>query len=119
MERSFLEIVTFPADLCAGVVYKRKMVRGGDSNPEPLLNRDFKAGTNNFIDYMGSVAKPVGLEVAQTLVRIRDEIDEILETLEITNDEELMRGIREGLKQAKRGEGVPIDQLLRKLEKSG
>ena len=68
---------------------------------------------------MGSVAKPVDVEVAKTLVRIRDEIDEILETLEITNDEELMLGIREGLKQAKRGEGVPIDQLLRKLGRSG
>jgi len=52
-------------------------------------------------------------------VKIRDEIDRILETLEITNDEELMRGIREGLKQAKRGEGVSVDQLLRKLRKSG
>lgn len=68
---------------------------------------------------MGSVVKPVDPEVARTLMRIRDEIDEILETLEITSDEELMRGIREGLKQAKRGEGVSIDQLLQKLEKSG
>ena len=68
---------------------------------------------------MRSTVKPVDLEVAQTLVRIRDEIDEILETLKITNDEELMRGIREGLKQAKRGKGVPIDHLLRKLKKSG
>ena len=68
---------------------------------------------------MGPVAKPVDLEVVQTLMRIRNEIDEILETLEITSDEELMLGIREGLKQAKRGEGVSIDQLLQKLEKSG
>lgn len=68
---------------------------------------------------MGSIAKPIDPEVARTLVRIRDEIDELLETLEITNDEELMRGIQEGLKQAKRGEGVSIDQLLQKLEKMG
>jgi hypothetical protein len=66
---------------------------------------------------MVSAAKPVDAEVARALVRIRDEIDEILETLEITNDEELMRGIREGLKQARRGEGAPVDELLRKLEK--
>jgi hypothetical protein len=61
----------------------------------------------------------VNLEVAQTLVKIREEIDGILETLEITSDEELMRGIREGLKQAKRGEGVPLNQLIRKLEERG
>jgi hypothetical protein len=66
---------------------------------------------------MVSAAKPVDVEVARALVKIRDEIDGILETLEITNDEELMRGIREGLKQARRGEGVPIDKLLQKLEK--
>lgn len=95
------------------------MVRGRGFEPEPLLNRDFKAGANNLLGYMGSVAKLVDLEVAQTLARIRDEIDGILETLEIINDEELMRRIREGLKQAKRKEGVPIDQLLRELKKSG
>ena len=66
---------------------------------------------------MSSAVKPVNLEVAQALVRIRDEIDGILETLEITDDEELMRGIREGLRQAKRGEGTPIEELLKKLEK--
>ena len=66
---------------------------------------------------MSSAAEPAGLEVAQALVRIRDEIDEILETLEITSDKKLMQGIREGLKQAKRGEGVPIEKLVRKLEK--
>jgi hypothetical protein len=67
---------------------------------------------------MVSSAKPVSTEVVQALVRFREEIDEILETLEITSDKELMRGIREGLKQARRGKGVPIDGLLRKLEKS-
>lgn len=59
------------------------------------------------------------MELAQTLVKIREEIDEVLETLEVTSDKKLMRGIREGLKQAKRGEGVPLDQLLQKLEKRG
>lgn len=66
---------------------------------------------------MVSAAKPVNVEIARALVKIRDEIDGILETLEITNDEELMQGIREGLKQAKQGEGVPIDKLISKLEK--
>jgi len=66
---------------------------------------------------MSSAARPANLEVAQALVRIRDEIDGILETLEITSDEELMRGIQEGLRQAGRGEGVPIEELLKKLEK--
>lgn len=52
-------------------------------------------------------------------MKIREEIDEVLETLEVTSDKKLMRGIREGLKQAKRGKGVPLDQLLQKLEKRG
>ena len=66
---------------------------------------------------MSSAAKPASLEVAQALVKIRDEIDEILETLEITSDEKLMREIQEGVKQAKRGEGVPIEELAKRLEK--
>ena len=69
-----------------------------------------------------SVSRPaagsVEVEVAKTLMRIRDEIDGILETLEILHDEDLMRGIQEGLKQAKRGRGVPLDRLLKKLEKN-
>jgi len=66
---------------------------------------------------MSSAVKPSSLEVAQALVKIRDEIDEILETLEITSDEKLMREIQEGVKQAKRGEGVPIEELAKRLEK--
>ena len=73
--------------------------------------------TNKVGFLMSSAARPANLEVAQALVRIRDEIDGILETLEITSDEELMRGIQEGLRQAGRGEGVPIEELLKKLEK--
>ena len=66
---------------------------------------------------MSSAAKPASLEVAQALIKVRDEIDEILETLEITSDKKLMREIQEGVKQAKRGEGVPIEELAKRLEK--
>lgn len=66
---------------------------------------------------MSSASKAAGFEVAQALVKIRDEIDEILETLEVTRDKKLMREIREGLRQAKRGEGVPVEEIVRKLEK--
>lgn len=66
---------------------------------------------------MSSAAKPASLEVAQALIKVRDEIDEILETLEITSDKKLMREIQEGVKQAKRGGGVPIEELAKRLEK--
>jgi len=66
---------------------------------------------------MSSAAKPASLEVAQALIKVRDEIDEIIETLEITSDKKLMRKIQESMKQTKRGEWVPIEELAKRLEK--
>lgn len=66
---------------------------------------------------MNSAAKTTEADVAQRLAKIRDEIDEVLETLEVTGDKKLMQEIREGLRQAKQGEGVPIEKLLEKIEK--
>lgn len=66
---------------------------------------------------MNSAAKTTEADVAQRLAKIRNEIDEVLETLEVTGDKKLMQEIREGLRQAKQGEGVPIEKLLEKIEK--
>ncbi len=65
---------------------------------------------------MSSASKPASLEVAWALVRIGDEIDEAPETLEITGDKGLMRGIREGLRQARLGEGLSVEEILKRLE---
>jgi predicted transcriptional regulator len=35
----------------------------------------------------------------------------------MTNDKEFMKEIKEGLKQAKSGKGVPIEKILQDLEK--
>lgn len=56
--------------------------------------------------------------VLQSLQRVRDEIDEVIETIEILGDEELLRGIKEGLEEAKRGEGTPIEELLERVNKA-
>ncbi|MEA1904634.1 MAG: hypothetical protein U9M97_01985 [Candidatus Hadarchaeota archaeon] len=66
---------------------------------------------------MNSAAKTTEADVAQRLAKIRNEIDEVLETLEVTGDKKLMQEIREGLRQAKQGKGVPIEKLLEKIEK--
>ena len=66
---------------------------------------------------MSSAPLSASPAVARALVKIRDEIDEILETLEISSDEKIMREIMEGLRQARRGEGIPLKELLKKLEK--
>lgn len=66
---------------------------------------------------MNSAAKTTEADVAQRLAKIRNEIDEVLETLEVTGDKKLMQEIREELRQAKQGEGVPIEKLLEKIEK--
>lgn len=54
----------------------------------------------------------------QSLLRIRNEIDEMVETLEVLSDKELLEGIEEGLEEARRGEGVPIEELLERIKES-
>ena len=66
---------------------------------------------------MSSAPKSASPEVVRALVKIRDEMDEVIEMLEISSDEKLMREIREGLKQAKRGKGAPLGELIKNLEK--
>lgn len=56
--------------------------------------------------------------VLQSLLRIRDEIDDIVETLEVLSDKELLKGIEESLEEARRGEGVSIEVLLKKIKRS-
>lgn len=54
----------------------------------------------------------------QSLLRIRNEIDEVVETLEILSDKELLKGIEQSLEEARRGEGVPIEELLERVKEA-
>jgi len=56
--------------------------------------------------------------VLQPLLRIREEIDDLIETLEILSDKELLEGIEEGLEEAKRGEGTPLEELLERVKRA-
>ena len=56
--------------------------------------------------------------VLQPLLRIREEIDDLIETLEILSDKELLEGIEEGLEEAKRGEGTPLEDLLERVKRA-
>ena len=58
----------------------------------------------------------VSLDILDALVKIREELDEIIETLEITNDEETMEGIKRGIEDIEKGrihELKDIDELLK------
>jgi len=65
-----------------------------------------------------SEAKPEYSLVLQPLLRIREEIDDLIETLEILTDKELLEGIEEGLEEAKRGEGTPLEELLERVKRA-
>ncbi|KPV64002.1 MAG: hypothetical protein AOA65_1128 [Candidatus Bathyarchaeota archaeon BA1] len=56
--------------------------------------------------------------VLQPLLRIREEIDDLIETLEVLSDKELLKGIKESLEEAKRGEGTPVEDLLERVKKA-
>ena len=49
------------------------------------------------------------------LLRIREEIDSFIETLEILEDEELLRDITEGMKDIEEGNVISFDDLVREL----
>jgi len=65
-----------------------------------------------------SEAKPEYSLVLQPLLRIREEIDDLIETLEILTDKELLEGIEESLEEAKRGEGTPLEDLLERVKRA-
>jgi len=54
-------------------------------------------------------------DVFDTLLKMREELDQIIETIEIMNDKELMEGINRALREAEEGkihELKNIDNLL-------
>lgn len=66
---------------------------------------------------MSAVKAGYGL-VLQPLLRIREEIDDLIETLEVLSDKELLKGIKESLEEARRGEGTPLEELLERVKKA-
>lgn len=45
-----------------------------------------------------------------------DLYESIIETLEIMGDETLMKTLRQGIKEAKQGKGIPWEEVKRKLD---
>ena len=49
------------------------------------------------------------------LLKIREEIDSFIETLEILEDEELLKDIEEGIRDAEDGNVISFDDLVKEL----
>lgn len=49
------------------------------------------------------------------LIRIREEIDSFIETLEILEDEELLKDIEKGIKDIEEGNVISFDDLVKEL----
>ena len=49
------------------------------------------------------------------LLKIREEIDSFIETLEILEDEELLKDIEEGIKDVEEGNVISFDDLVKEL----
>jgi hypothetical protein len=48
------------------------------------------------------------------LLRIREEIDSFIETLEILEDEETIESVRKGMKDIEEGNIISLDELIEK-----
>ncbi len=48
------------------------------------------------------------------LLRIREEVDSFIETLEILEDEETLESIRKGMKDIEEGNVISLDELIEK-----
>jgi hypothetical protein len=55
--------------------------------------------------------------VLEGLKEIEDRIEGLIETYEITSDKRLLREIQASLKEAQKGEGRPISEIISDLEK--
>jgi PHD/YefM family antitoxin component YafN of YafNO toxin-antitoxin module len=55
--------------------------------------------------------------VVRELQEIRERIDSLIETLEVSSDKEFLAEIKESLKEAERGEGRSIGELIEALER--
>jgi hypothetical protein len=54
-------------------------------------------------------------EESELLTRAANLMDELLETIEVTQDKELMRDLKVALKEAEEGRTRPLDELIREL----
>ena len=48
------------------------------------------------------------------LLRIREEIDSFIETLEILEDEEILESVRKGMEDIEEGNIISLDELIEK-----
>jgi len=55
------------------------------------------------------------LEERELLTRAANLMEELLETIEVTQDKELMRDLKVALKEAEEGKTRPLDELIREL----
>lgn len=55
--------------------------------------------------------------MVRELQEIRERIDSLIETLEVSSDKEFLAEIKESLKEAERGEGRSIGELIEALER--
>jgi hypothetical protein len=54
-------------------------------------------------------------EERELLTRAANLMEELLETIEVTQDKELMRDLKAALKEAEEGKTRPLDELIREL----
>lgn len=55
------------------------------------------------------------LEERELLVKTAKLIEELIETIEVSNDRELVQGIEEALGEVKEGKTRPLEDLIREL----
>jgi hypothetical protein len=55
------------------------------------------------------------VEERELLTRAAGLMEELLETIEVTQDKELMRDLKVALKEAEEGKTRPLDELIREL----
>lgn len=55
------------------------------------------------------------VEEKELLTRAANLMEELLETIEVTQDKEIMRDLKVALKEAEEGKTKPLDELIREL----
>jgi hypothetical protein len=55
------------------------------------------------------------VEERELLTRAANLMEELLETIEVTQDKELMRDLKVALREAEEGKTRPLDELIREL----
>jgi hypothetical protein len=55
------------------------------------------------------------VEERELLTRAANLMEELLETIEVTQDKELVRDLKVALKEAEEGKTRPLDELIREL----